>query len=271
MSIITSQQLSNLYSIYKTTDVTFTKEVIFAISLVPNQVFLRCLGNQWPCVIYSTSLSGAKVIVNIKSNIYKIIREANNTASLRFCFQKADKEDPIAFFVTAKVAGFTPYNDQQPDLNFLTLNFTQRPPDDLIEVLGLLLDANANAKQRKEERIIITPETSRKIGLKKKEAVVFIDKVPRKCIIRDLSFSGAKVLLMGIGKFLVQKKATIRIEMEDPDEIVTIAGEVLRFEEVEGRKDMGTFAIKFIEESVSMKYKIRINDYLKHIKSKSTE
>lgn len=270
MSIITSQQIANYYTAYKATDVTFTKEVIDATALIPKQVFLRCLGHQWPCVIYSTSLSGAKVIVNIKSAVHSVIREANNLVSLRFCFGQPDKEDPMAFFVTTKVAGFTPYNESNPELNFLTLHFTQRPPDNLIEILGQLLDANANAAQRKEERIIITPETSRKIGLKQKEGMIFIDNVPRKCIIRDLSFSGAKVLLMGIAKFLVGKKTILRLEMEDPDEIIELTGVGIRFDAVAGRKDIAALAIRYDEESLSMKYKIRINDYLKHVKKQST-
>ena len=131
-------------------------------------------------------------------------------------------------------------------------------------MLGKLLEANINAKKRKDKRILITPESIRKLSLKGKEAFIYVESIPRKCIIRDLSFSGAKVLLFGIAKFLINKKAVLRIAFEDIKQPVEIAGEIIRFEPVEGRKDIAAVAIHFNEDKVPMEYKIRINDYLKH-------
>ena len=78
--------------------------------------------------------------------------------------------EPITFFVTCQPTGFTHYTVQGPDVQFVTLEFTQRPPDDLIQILGILLEANCNAQQRKDERIILTPETMKKLGLESREA-----------------------------------------------------------------------------------------------------
>ena len=72
--------------------------------------------------------------------------------SLRFCFADYDKQ-MISFFVNGKVSDIKPYMNSA-ELSVITISFTQRPPDDLIERLGTLLDANANAIRRKEERIM---------------------------------------------------------------------------------------------------------------------
>ncbi|TFG60093.1 MAG: PilZ domain-containing protein [Spirochaetales bacterium] len=262
MGIITSQQLTNFYTAYKEADVTFTKEVIRALGLNTKQVFLKCVGQQWPCVIYSCSMMGAKVIACLKDDFFKKVQTANNIVSLRFSFKLPDKADPIAFYASARIMGFNPYTKDNTSLNFLSLVFTQRPPDSLIEILGILLDTNANAKNRKEERIIITADSIRKLGLKSKEGVIFIDKVPRKGIIRDISFSGAKIIILGVGKFLADKDAILSLELEDHSRTMELKGKVYRYEPVEGRKELAVLIIIFNEETLPMEYKLKLNEYL---------
>jgi len=263
MSIVTSQQIANYYNQYANLEVTFTKEVIKTTQLVSKQIYLKCLGYQWPCIIYSSSMTSAKIIANVKSSIQEVTRKANNVVSLRFSFQKAEKADPVSFFVSAKVVGYTPYNKDNPDLSFISLGFTQRPADDLIEIIGTLLEANMNSKKRKEDRIILTVDALRKMGLKAKETTVFIQGVPRKGIIRDVSFSGAKVIIFGVAKFLLNKEAVLRIELEENSEIIDIPGLIIRHEPVEGRKDIAAFALLFQEDQIPMKFKVIMNEYLK--------
>ena len=272
MSIITSQQLSKYHDQYANIEVTFTKEVVKVIQLVTKQVFLKCLGYQWPCIIYSSSMTGAKIIANVKSSIQDVTRKANNVVSLRFSFKRTEKGDPVSFYVAAKIAGYSPYGPTNPDLNIIALTFTQRPADDLIHALGTLLEANINSKKRKEERIILTADVMRKIGIKATETTLFIQGVPRKGIIRDVSFSGAKVIILGVAKFLLEKDAIMRIELEESNEIIDIPGKIVRHEPVEGRKDIAAFAVQFRESGIPMQYKIMINDYLRQsVKRKDHE
>ncbi len=266
MSITTSQQITRYFEEYADTEVTFTRDVIKALRLHPKQVFLKCLGYQWPCIIYSSSMVGAKVIVNVRTTIRAVVKKANNLVSLRFSFIQPDKPDPLAFYVSARISGYTPYGQEKPDLNFVTLSFTQRPADDLIEVLGRLIDANANAKKRREERILITADTLKKIGIAGKNTTLSIQGVPRKCILRDLSFSGAKVIVMGVAKFLLGKEAVLELELVDPDERISIAGKAIRFETVEGRTDIAALAINFDDNQVPVNYKLRLNNHLRTIK-----
>ena len=118
MAIILSQQLTRYYDEYSSLDVTFTKDVVKATRLVTKQVFLKCLGYQWPCIIYSSSMLAAKIIVNAKLAIQDIAKKANNVVSLRFSFQ-TDKVDPVSFYVSCRVAGFTPYGAANPGLNII--------------------------------------------------------------------------------------------------------------------------------------------------------
>ncbi len=263
MSTITSQQISRYYSLYKQATVSFNTRVISAFSLLPKEIYLRCKGETFPCIIYSTSMESAKLLANLGEKQFKLIREANKLVSLRFCFKIPDKPTPLAFFVTAKVSGYSKFDKVNNDLHFISLTYTQKPPDDLIEMLGALLDANSNASKRKEVRIEIVPQALKALNLDAKEAMVYIDKVPRKCIIRDLSFSGAKVLVVGVAKYLVDKQAALHLAFGDLPEPLPLEGKIIRYEEVDGRKEIAAIAIYFNEATIPVQYKIRINTFLR--------
>ena len=266
MAITTSQQISKYYETFKTIDVTFTKEVIKTTALQPQQVCLKCVGEQWPCVIYSTSFVGAKILASAKGSLSERIKSANNMVSLRFSFKFTDKSDPLAFFVSGKVAGFSPYAQSNGDLQFITIQYTQRPPDDLIEILGRLLEANVNSSRRRDERILLTADAMRRINLLSKNSFVFIQGVPRKCILRDISFSGAKTILVGLAKFLVGRECLLRMDFDDPREALDIKGKIVRYEDVEGRKDLAAIAIQFDSQQVPMNYKLHVNDYVNQVR-----
>jgi hypothetical protein len=94
------------------------------------------------------------------------------------------------------------------------------------------------------------------------ETVVFIESVPRKCILRDLSYSGSKIIMLGVAKFLMNKDTALRIDFNDPRESFTIKGKFVRVENVEGKKEMLALGIYFDEATVPMGFKIRLNDML---------
>ncbi|MCL2069567.1 MAG: PilZ domain-containing protein [Treponema sp.] len=268
MAILPKQKIVEFYERFKAIDVTYSKEIIQVSGLVTNQVYLKCVGDFWPCVIYTSSFEGAKIIVSIKSGILQKLERANNIVSLRFCFKRAEKGNPVAFFVNTKSVGYSPYGNSE-EMGLFNLQFTQRPPDDLIEILGRILDANVNSAKRREERIIINPDTMRKLNIISKDTVVFLQSVPRNCILRDISFSGAKVIMMGVAKFLEGKETMLKIDFDDPKETFFIKGKFLRAEQVEGRKDLVAMVILFEEGAVPMGYKIRLNEFISQIRADS--
>ena len=268
MAILPKQKIVEFYERFKSIDVTYSKEIIQVTGLVANQVHLKCVGDFWPCVIYSSSFQGAKVVVSIKSGILQKLERANNMVSLRFCFKKADKSNPVTFFVNTKSSGYTSYGGSE-DMGLFNLQFTQRPPDDLIEIMGRILDANVNSTKRKDERIIINNDIMRKLSIVSKDTVVFMQSVPRNCILRDISFFGAKVIMMGVSKFLEGKETSLKMEFDEPKETFFIKGKFSRAEPVEGRKDLIAMPVNFDENTVPMSYKIRLNDFLSQTRADS--
>ena len=261
MALVTAQQLQDYYDHYRDTEITFTKEITKILSVDPRQIYVKCNGNQWPCIVNSTSLMACRIIVGVKGGAYAMLsQKETGPVQVRFCFTDSDKQ-MISFFVNGKVSDIKPYMNSA-ELSVITISFTQRPPDDLIERLGTLLDANANAIRRKEERVILNPDVKRKLGLTKEEAIVQISGVPRHCILRDLSFGGVKILMMGLQKYVENQQALLQLRFEEPQEVIQVGGVVVASSPIEGRKDILMVSIKFGDKTVPIAYKIRINNYL---------
>jgi len=261
MGVLTSQKIATYYDRFKDIDVTFTKDMIQVTGLLTQQIHFKCGNDFWPCVVYSASFSGAKVVANIKTGLLTKLQAVNNFGSLRFCFKPQGEANTVTFFVAARVMASAPYGNSQ-DVNMFTLQFSNRPPDDFIEIVGRVLDANVNSAKRKDERIPLTADNMRRLNILSTESAVFIQGVPRRCILRDLSFSGSKIIMMGVAKFLVEKEAAVRVDFNDPRESYTIKGKFIRAENVEGKKEMVALGLNFDEASVPMGFKIRLNDML---------
>jgi hypothetical protein len=261
MAVLTVQKIASYYERYKGVDVTFSKDMIKVTGLVSEQVHLKCGSDFWPCFLFATSFQGAKIVANTKSGLADRLQKANNLISLRLCFKKNDAEAPITFFVSGRVTGTVPYKNSA-EISLLIIQFTQRPSDVLIEVLGRILDANVNSAKRREERIVINEDTQRNLKLQSKDIAAFIQGVPRRCILRDLSFSGAKVIMVGIAKFLVDKETALRLDFDDPRESFLIKGKFVRSEAVEGKNELIALALAYEENLIPMGYKIRINEYI---------
>jgi hypothetical protein len=261
MGLVTSQQLAQYYELYKDREITFNRQIIEVLRLLPKEVFLKTRGDQLSCIIYSCSMSAAKIVASLRTQSLQRIRLAGNSVSLRFAFRRSDKPEPLFFYVPGKVTNYSFYNAEKPDLYFLSIEYSTKPPDDLIEMLGQVFDTSTNFKRRKDERIELNPANIKLIGIDGKEATLVIENQVRKCIIRDLSFSGTKVLLFGARSEDVNKTAVLQFSVMKQE--MLIPGTIVRFEEVVGRDDIGAYGIRFLEDKTPMGYKILINNTLR--------
>ncbi|WP_314849052.1 PilZ domain-containing protein [Treponema lecithinolyticum] len=266
MGLLTSQQITRFYDLYRDTEIVFSKEIIKTLHLDPRQIYIKCNKGQWPCIINSSSLLASRIIIGTRGGAYAAIQKPNTPVSLRFFFTDQNGES-MSFFVNAHVSGIENYMNSR-DLAIATLTFNSKPPDDLIEIIGRILETNTNFIRRKEERIAITPESKRRLSLLREETVLLVQNVPRNCIVRDLSFSGAKIIMMGVAQFLKDKQAVLQLEFEEPRETVTLNGTIIKAEPVEERKELVTLAIKFNDAEVPIAYKVHINNCLTAVRQK---
>lgn len=257
----TSQQITRYYELYKNISVTFTKEVASLLGLQAKFVFIKADDRQWPCVINSSSLVGAKVIAGTKGGLLEKIQKDAPALSLRFSFADSENKEPVSFFINSKLVGFSAYGGAGGDLALLQLQYLQRAPDFLIEKIGFFLDANVNSARRKDERILVTSDTMRKIGLLRKETVAYVQGVPRRCIVRDISFSGAKIIMVGVAQFIGNSEVVLQLDFDEPRAEISLRGVIVRTEDISGRKDLVAIAVAFAEKHIPMAFKMRLNNY----------
>jgi hypothetical protein len=261
MSVTTSHHISRYYDYYRDKEIVFTKANLKSLRIDPRQIYLKSNGGQWPCIINSSSLQQAKVIIGTSSGIYTTInKDRSAPVSIRYCFFDQNNE-PIQFSVNCSVLEIKPFQGSS-ELAMVTLAFTQRPPDDLIIRIGEFIEVNENFQNRKEERIAINENSLRLLNIPKEESYIFIAGVPRKCILKDLSFGGAKAMLVGIPKFLENKAVDLRLFFIDTNEKISLQGIIKNSDFLPGRKDISIVHIEFTQDEIPMTYKFHINSYI---------
>ena len=256
---LTSQHLSQLYDTYRETEITFNAQVIIESGLSTGDVHLKIGDKHVPCVLYACSMKGARVIAEVSQPLTEALSHVNSVTSLRLGFVQPGSHAPVTFFVGCRVESLSEYHPQKPQVRFITLHFTQRPSDELIGVLGSLLEIKSNALRRRDERIVVTPEVMRKIGLESKESCVAIAGAPRRCILRDLSFGGAKILLNAVVTPQSEKKVLLKLARCELKDETVLDGSIVRVEDVQGHDDLVALSIQFSSEP-PLSYRQKINN-----------
>lgn len=263
MAILSSHSIQNYYQTFAKIEVTFNKEVIKALGLLQEDVYLKIAGFHIPCVLYSSSFETAKVIVSFKPEHLEKLKAGHQSGMLHLGFKSDEKTQPLKFFFNIRVKGYNRYSNQRQDLFFVSLEITQKPPEDYIAIIGQFLEININSHRRADERIPVKEDNIKKIGFASTTTLCYIDRVPRRCLVRDLSFGGAQLLVPGLAKFLKDKPIVLRLIKLDNGETIDLNGVIVRSEELENRKDLATIGVQFHKEKVPMVYKTLLNNYLK--------
>ncbi len=261
MPYITAQQSSQYYEDYAAIQVTLNKDVVRVTGFQPSEVFLKCEGDQCPCIIYSTSMKDSKLIMKMDMNIIEKIKSAANVASLRFCFREKEKGKLLSFYVPGKINGYSKYNAEgKNDFFIVNFEFSKKPADDLIGIFGHLLDVNISSKKRSEVRLEADNELIKDLGMISKSVKIEIEQIPRMGVLKDISFGGTRIIISGIAKFLKDKKVSVNLKIEDFEKPVKISGVIRHCDDVEGRKDLTIIGIKFDVDKIPMIFKTMIND-----------
>ncbi|MDR2865081.1 MAG: pilus assembly protein PilZ [Spirochaetaceae bacterium] len=264
METLPRVKINEYYEQFKPVPVTFTKEVIQVTGLLTKMVNLKCGSDFFPCVIYTTSFEMAKIVANNKSGIIDKLKQFNNVASLRFCFKIPSTEEQVAFLVPARVTNTQMYGDSA-DMSLFNLQYSQRPPDDLIEIMGRILDANYRYAKRGEERFLVNADAIRKMRFMGNEIGMVMDNAVHRCILRDIGFRGARFFVKGVAEQFENKPCSVRFDFDEPRESYTINGKLLGAEKAEGHPEMAVLTMLY-DDHVPMSYKTRLSSYVSTVR-----
>jgi hypothetical protein len=263
MALATSQQINAIYQKHHASEVTFTRQVMQVTGLDPSRTYLRLPGAQVPCIVYSSTMEGGRVIVSLTPETRERLREAGNAASLRFCFVKPGEESPLFFFAPARISSLQPYRGGSGPTTFVLLTYVNRPPDDLILILGELLETQRASEKRRDERIAVTREAAERLGLADRSVQMLAGGMERQGILQDLSLGGALLVTGSEPRLAVGSVASLRLRFSGVEQAIELLASVTRCEEVPRRTDLVVVALQFDPATVPLAYKLRLAQYLK--------
>lgn len=267
MATLPSQKLQELYEEYGSKEIAFNKSIRTATGVDTQKICLKIGGEHLPCILYSCSMNDAKVIMPLDTEAFEMIKRAKNLVNLRFAFCPKNTKAPIIFFVSSIIKGFTSFELQHESSYLVSLEFNQRPPDDLIETIGTIFQSIENFERRRELRITLDSNVVNDMEITSVNTYCVVDSIKRPCILKNLSASGCGIIMMCNPKFLINKKITIAIYLYSRKEPILLEGEIKRSEGIEGRHDLYLMGILLNSDEIPYSYKDMINSYIDHLES----
>ena len=254
MTLLGSSVLQNLYQEYLDTELTYSKEVALGVGLLPAEATLRWQGALLPCVVHSCSFRVAKVLIRLNADQWKAMEFGSRITTLTLAFLEPETGKKELFQFNGTLQVIQQHGDHEGEWSILMgVAFSHRPPEGFLQAHGSYLALKKEANQRKEDRIPLNPETKDLLGLTSLNTTVTIDHIDRKCLLRELSYNGARAILTGVAPFLVDKIFTLAVPFQGKSRL-EIPGKIIRAEAVEGHRGLAVIALGYHSDQVPVDY-----------------
>ena len=252
MALLGSSVLQNLYQEYMDTELTYTKDVASGLGLLPSESSFKWQGVLYPCVVHSGSFNSAKVLVKLTGAQWKAIEDGSKvtTLTMTLAVSKTGRRELVAINGALQTLQHPGTGGEVSVL--IGIVFSHRPPESFLQAQGAYLSLKKEANQRNEDRIPMNPETRTLLGLTNLNTVVTVDHIDRKCLLRDLSYNGARAILTGVAPFLVDKPFTLQVPLAEG--VVNLPGKIVRADPVEGHKGLAVIAMGYHTDLVPIEY-----------------
>jgi hypothetical protein len=142
------------------------------------------------------------------------------------------------------------------------LAYAQRAPEDLIEILGQVSDAMINKSKWADARVVVNADSRRRLGLVEPENMVYLQGAPRRCVLREIGFSSARIVLLDTITPQVQDPAVLRFVFDAQEETVDIPGVVREITAVQDAAHISVLDIQYNSSSIPLLYTLNISNHL---------
>lgn len=263
------KRLNQYFDEYKNHSITFNQKVIKDLGLIAQDITLKCCGIKLSCIIYSSSLCNAKVLIKLTTEQIQHIQRKRGVVSIEFSFKTQEDKNNITFYINSKITDISEYNQDNKGLYFCLLDFTNRAPDDFINILGSHIFKQLNLHKRAEKRFVLNKKYSPLAKNRAQENFLFIAGSGKRCILTEISIFSAKVLFVGnIKKISAKSNAMLIIKYKGLDGVGEMIGYIERVEEVSKDEGLLSLVIMFDQEAIPPTYKLWIAEYLESVNVK---
>ena len=260
--MLTSEQLKIMFEKYRNSFVTFNTDVIRTTGLLIRKVSFKCQGTDNPCILYSCSMTEAKLLVPFNDTLMGDLSMAENKGSIRLVFINPEGKGELPLFIHVEITHSSVYKGGDIPTYFLTAKFKTIPPNDLIEILGTFLDNENSDEKRIHDRIAINSLTQTSLGIQPFESFLIVGHNGKKCILNEISIMSAKVLIHGTPEEYLDKEAILIIKISTLDNKGEMIGKITRADEISRQDKLLSLIIVFEQDKIPAEYKMWIGEYL---------
>jgi hypothetical protein len=254
MTVLGTNVLQGLYQEYLTTELTYTKDVAAGLGLLPNESTVKIQGLLFPCVVHSASFQSAKFLLRLKPEQWKVIQFGSKIATLTLVLLDSRRGKKELYQFNGSLQVLQKHTTPEGDFVFLAaVQFSHRPHEVFLQSHGSYLNLKKEAHQRQSDRILLTPENMGILELASLNTTVIIDKIERKCLLREVSYGGARVILTGVGQLLNDKP----FDLTFPHLVLgnlAITGKITRAENMESHRGLAHVALSYSPGEVPVNY-----------------
>jgi len=246
-----------LYQEFQNQIVTFNQKVILEMGILTDQISFKCGGKKFPCIIYSSSMNDARIMVYLSKEDFTLIADNKKRIALYYALLPSGSNRAIHFFVNSRIENVAKYEGGKENLFILQIRYQNRPSSDLIFALGNHLKEQASQQKRMEKRIELRSEDDELLGLDSMQSVLYIQGKRLHCVLTEISIFSAKVLIQGnLSSLKAEDKVMLIMKARGLDGLGEMLGSIERIDSIKPQEELYSLIINFDQENIPPTYKL---------------
>lgn len=240
-------------------NVIFTRGVLSFLGLAAKNIMLTCGPYRFVSVLQVANLQRIQFITPDSGLLTDALDKYNRMVSVRFVFVDNQRDPLNVPGVFVKMASYPP--DKKYKLAEVVLD--EPLPSRYLEMVTSITEITQKARSRTEPRIMFTENDSDCFGLNACSSFVKFFDETRRCYLRDLSPSGAGVIV--ILDELLKENDVMRLVLHLNDQFypLELDSHVMRCSWYDESLRLAEIVLFFIQESVPLSYHVFLDHVLK--------
>lgn len=259
------KSIDDIYNSHKEHDLAFSHSVVTSLGIIPDKIQLKCGDIKIPCAIYSSSMVGARVIAKLNDDFFRNLNRSQSSVALRLIYHDGESDSEVPFFINSRISLFNKFSSDKPNIYYLTLDYLNKPPDDLICLLGNYILKQIYLQKRAVKRFVLSSSVIKESSIM--EQFLFKSGKGKKCILTEVSLFSAKVLISGQqDEYQINDHVLLLMKSIGVDGLGEMVGNITRLELINEEDGLYSVVISFNQDLIPPVYKMWLAECIDVVK-----
>lgn len=258
------KSVDEIYNTHKDHDLMFNHNVVSSLGIIPERVQLKCGDIKIPCAIYSSSMVGGKVIAKLNRQFFNNLNRSSCVVAIHLIYIDKESSNEVSFFINSKITLYNKFSSEKPNIYYISIDYINKPPDDLIYMLGNHILKQIYFQKRAVKRFVLNPLITEANIM---EQYLFKSGKGKKCLLTEVSLFSAKILISGHeNEFSKNDNVLLLIKSVGVKGIGEMMGHITRVEHIDQEEGLFSIVIVFNQEMIPPVYKMWLADCIDVVK-----